>query len=112
MGLKRSKLKKRLRKKYHVGEFQEFGCDVEAELREGLTAAAADKVFDEFIEEIERRKLCFGGGSDKRSFRGFLTARPRSSFSEEQRNAIAAWLLEHAKIERSEVGQLVDASID
>ncbi len=59
----KSKLKRRLRKKYHLGEFQELGFELFTALKPDLSEEDFDKFLDDFIEEIERNKLTFGGGN-------------------------------------------------
>ena len=53
---------RRLRKKLHVGEFQEIGFDVDFSFKEGTDIQVIDTVVDEFIAFVEEQGLEFGGG--------------------------------------------------
>ena len=69
--MKLSKLKRRLRKKYHAGEFQEFGFEIVAHLTEGLKETEFDKFASDFIlEAIEKNYLMFSGGVIKKNGKG------------------------------------------
>ena len=66
----KSKLKKRLRKKYHVGEFQQFGFTVliivkEIDPDDKSYNAIIDRMHDEVISIVESEKLCLAGGGGK-----------------------------------------------
>jgi uncharacterized protein YggL (DUF469 family) len=53
-------MRKRLRKKKHVGEFREYGVEFAATVKPGVDF---DAFCDDFIDEcIESRGLAFGGG--------------------------------------------------
>lgn len=75
----KSKLKRRLRKKFHVGEFQELGFEIIANLKSDLTEMESDKFYDEFIEFIEKNKLLFGGGGGLEDLKGFIISAKRFS---------------------------------
>lgn len=108
MGLIKSKLKKRLRKKYHVGEFQELGFEIFTKLKFKLSENEFDKFVDDFIEEIGANKLLFGGGG-REAWEGFITSAKRfSSPTEEQRNKIGQWLKNRAEVEDVKIGELKD----
>ena len=56
-------VKKRLRKKRRVGEFQEFGFGAGFRFSDLLTMEARNNLLNRFIEEaIEKNGLQFGGG--------------------------------------------------
>lgn len=57
-------MKKRLRKKKRVGEFQEYAFGAGMRLDDSLDAQSVDEIFDYFIEKaIEDNELgVFGGG--------------------------------------------------
>src|SRR5687768_5848614 len=111
--MRKSKLKKRLRKKLHVGEFQEFGFQVEVKFKLNLSESVSDKIYDDFIALIEANNLAFGGGSSPETFQGFVTAWGNyQSPCEEQRKKIEKWFESHIQIADYEVGKLVDAWYD
>ncbi|MFC1757207.1 50S ribosome-binding protein YggL [Planctomycetota bacterium] len=92
-------MKKRLRKKRRLGEFREFGFEVEF--------VTSEPVLDEFIDMIEENHLQFGGGGLE-SWEGYVQGEWRKSVTEEQREAVRQWLLNHPKIEAVKVGEFVD----
>ncbi len=102
-----------MRKKLHIGEFQEFGFLVEAEFKPNLKASESDRAFDEFIDEIEANKLGFSGGSSPDGFQGFVTAIEKyQSPNTAHREKIKKWLENRIEISKYEVGNLVDAWYD
>ncbi len=111
--MKKSKLKRRLRKKYHVGEFQEFGFEIFVTFRLNLSETDSDQLYDEFIVEIEANKLLFGGGGGLGSMQGFVTASKNyQSPNIEQREKIKNWLENHREIAGCKVGNFKDAWYD
>ncbi len=102
-------MKKRLRKKRRLGEFQELGFEVTFE----CNAALAEEVLGAFIDgAIEANGLAAGGGgADLQSF--FVTsARRRCSANEMQRAAVESWLTANSRVLKSAVGPLRDAWYD
>jgi uncharacterized protein YggL (DUF469 family) len=65
-------MRKRLRKKKHVGEFQEFGVELELTLREGVDFATFLEDF--LIHAVEANKLAFRGRRSRKSSRPILGA--------------------------------------
>lgn len=58
-------IKKRLRKKFHIMEFTEYGVDFELKFTGDLPLDQFEKLVDSFvIEFLESRKLCGCGGWD------------------------------------------------
>lgn len=101
---------KRLRKKLHVGEFQEFGFSVSFNLSENLDREALNSFTDQFLAQaIENNGLLFGGGIGN----GFVTALNRqgkgSSASEEHRILVRNWLAAHPLVTEVQIGELLDA---
>ena len=100
---------KRLRKKLHVGEFQEFGFAISFLLPENLDKEKLDDFSDQFIgEAIEKNNLQFGGGLGKDSF-GFVTLDRRGSATEEHRALVGSWLASQPIVTQIQIGELVDA---
>ena len=92
MGLIKSKLKRRLRKKYHLGEFREFGFEVAIEFENNLSEKLFDKFYDEFIEEIENLELLFGGGGCPLNVNGFIcSAKKYSSPSSAKKESLGSF---------------------
>ena len=103
-------MKKRLRKKLHLGEFQEFGFDVACRFVKNLSDDQIDRFIDTFIiEAIENNGLCCGGGGDKNEWSVFVTRDGRDSVTESHREKVASWLKSNEFVAEFEVGDLMDA---
>jgi uncharacterized protein YggL (DUF469 family) len=104
-------MKKRLRKKFRVGEFQEFGFAVELELAGKGMGDAVPELVDRFLGEVvEAGRLCAAGGGQGTRWNFFIcsTAR-RGSVDERQRQQVAEWLAAAPGLASHQVGPLVDA---
>ena len=111
--MKHSKLKRRLRKKLRIAEFQELGFEISVEFKSNLSKTDFDKFLDEFIEEIEENKLLFGGGGNEEVWAGFVTSSKNyQSPTDEQRKKIKSWLESRPEIAKCEVGNFTDAWYD
>jgi len=103
-------MKKRLRKKLHVGEFQELGCEVRFQVVDNLSQDAFDAVMDAFISQaIEAHGLLCGGGGKNPEWSVFVTREGRGSLTEEHRQAVERWLASRAEVNTVQIGPLVDA---
>lgn len=106
----KSKLKRRLRKKFHLGEFQEFGFDVSINFKAEIDEVISDKFWVEFINEIEKNDLICGGGGNSKYCKFFVTSRRKfNSPKEIDRTKIKNWLENYFEIESFSVGELRDA---
>ena len=61
-------MKKRLRKKLHLKEFQEFAFSTGFKCIDGIDDDAFDDILDRFIDMIEANHLECGGGGDQNEF--------------------------------------------
>jgi len=96
----------RLRKKLHLGEFQELGFDIETELKAPLVGDAEEALLIAFIEGIiEPRGLIFGGGVSC----GYVCKAGGGSATEEDRNAVQEWLEARSEFTSVKVHGLTDA---
>jgi uncharacterized protein YggL (DUF469 family) len=104
-------MKKRLRKKKRVGEFQEFGFKLGFEMDATLSNEERNALLDAFIKEaIESNGLEFGGGGSGSVWDGFAAAnRHRGSAAERHREAVRNWLEGNRKITGFWIGELRDA---
>lgn len=111
MEMKRLKLKKRLRKKLHVGEFQELCFEINAQLKTDLNETDFDKFVDDFIlEAIERNQLEFGGGGNPEKWNGFASlSKKYGSPTDNHREKVRNWLEKRAEVVEYEIGNLRDA---
>ncbi len=100
-------MKKRLRKKLHRGEFQEFGFPVAWQFSPALDSEGCELFFDALIGKVEAAGLSFGGGGGPEGGSGFLCLAKRGSASEKDRVQLAEWFRK-LEIEVT-VGPLEDA---
>jgi hypothetical protein len=102
-------MKKRLRKKKHLGEFREDGFAVRIVMKDALAAEAHNAFVEALVAAVEAHGLAFGGGGIPPVFDGFVTRAAKGSASEADRAAMAAFLDAHEAVVAHEVGPLVDA---
>ena len=102
-------MRKRLRKKKHLGEFQELGFQVEWRFAPSLTLEEIDPFWHGLIDLMEANGLGFGGGGDTAQGSGFITRMHRSSATGQDRSLVGDWLQARPKIAQVNVGPLVDA---
>ena len=94
-------MKKRLRKKRHLGEFRQTGFSVDCRIRSGLSAAEFEEFTDQFIvQAIEGNSLVFGGGgSPNRNWSGVVCRDDRyDSTTSTDRAAVQSWLEPRAEV--------------
>jgi uncharacterized protein len=100
---------KRLRKKLHIGEFQEFGLNLSFSLKDALEAEALDTFIDEFIlEAIENNGLVYGGGVGNETC-GFVALEGQGSVTDAHIAKLKSWLQAQSNVTNIEIGALVDA---
>ncbi|MBF5007401.1 YggL 50S ribosome-binding family protein [Diaphorobacter caeni] len=97
---------RRQRKKMHIAEFQELGFEYEVELKDKLSPDAQEALMDQFLTEVVvPRSLMLGGWLSE----GFVTAYPRGSATEEDRQVVEKWLKAQFKDAPVRVSELKDA---
>lgn len=102
-------MRKRIRKKKHLGEFQEFGFTLTFTTQD-LTSAQQDAFWDRWLlDAVEANGLAFGGGQRQSSWSGFITMARRGSVTEGHRATIEEWLSNEAMVTEHNVSALVDA---
>ena len=104
-------MKKRLRKKKRIGEFQEFGFKVGFRFSSTLTKNTRNDLLDRFIKEaIEDNGLQFGGGGGETEWDGFVALdKTRGSASENHREAVEQWFIQEPEILEYYISTLIDA---
>jgi uncharacterized protein len=96
---------KRLRKKLHIAEFKEEGFEVSFLFGAGLSNEEELDTLTRFIvQAIESRGLAFGGGEG-----GFVTRASGGSTTNEDRDAVEAWLRNCPNIKLVSVSENTDA---
>ena len=100
-------MKKRLRKKKHIGEFKIWGVPITIKR---AMKTNFDSFLDKFIEEaIEASDCYFGGGGGKEDhLEGFIELGHSSEQPESRLNKISKWLDERTDIEKYVTGELID----
>jgi len=99
-------MKKRLRKKKHLKEFQELVCKVSIKLK---PLTDFDTFLDDFIENgIEGNGLYFGGSGKDLELDGFVELGRRQVFKQKQ-DLVSEWLKNHKDIESFSLKEPVDA---
>ena len=102
-------MKKRMRKKLYLGEFQEFGFEVQFRLPAELSAADLEVFFERFMAEaVERNGLMAGGGCGT-DWDIFVTLADRGSAEEKHRKLVDDWLKNSSQVSEIRIGPLVDA---
>lgn len=100
------KRSRRLMKKLHLGEFQEFGFEFSVRFKQGMSPENGELLAGKFLSEIiEPKGLGLGGWINQ----GYIAKAGRGSVSEEDRNEISNWLKTRNEIESVHVGPLTDA---
>lgn len=103
-------MKRRLRKKRHLGEFQEFGFEVSYRVAPHVPEAEREEVLWKFITEaVEPNGLAAGGGGGEDHSFFVVTAKNRASATDAQRLALREWLTKCPEVVDPEVGPLRDA---
>jgi uncharacterized protein YggL (DUF469 family) len=99
-------MKKRLRKKKHLGEFTEYGRQlvINRNLKDGF-----DEFLDAFIEEAIETDGCYCGGGGKEDKLDVIVELGRRSDDPDARlNKITAWLDARPDVEKWRVGEEFD----
>lgn len=106
-------MKKRLRKKYHLHEYQELCFDINFKYKGITLSPEGDLFWDEFILEcIEGNGLncCGGMADDGWAFTAHSVDKSKSI--ENQREAVRSWLESRPDVEQVSCGDFKDAWYD
>ena len=99
-------MRKRLRKKKHLGEFQEFGVELAATLHVGVDVFT---FLDDFLcDAVEANQLQFGGGGSHAELNGFIEL-GRREVRDSNLAAVTAWLAADPRVSSFNLGTPVDA---
>ena len=98
-------MKKRLRKKLRLKDFQELGFQVSFDLAVEPKSAAELAFMEELLTFVESIDLFIGGSST--SF--YAVADNHNSATPEQQEALRDWLSQNASVSNVNIGPLTDA---
>ncbi len=104
-------MKKRLRKKKRLGEFQEFGFKAGFRFSNQLSNQSRNDLLNRFIEiAIEKNGLQYGGGGGANEWNGFVVLnKSRGSALEKHRQAVGSWFIHEAEVREYYVTDMIDA---
>ncbi len=103
-------MKKRLRKKYRVGEFRELCFEFSFEYKGDVEAPECEQFLHAFVEEcIEANGLNCEGNITESGCNIIARAEDPTRTSEEQRQAVKSWLEARSEVELISFGELEDA---
>ena len=99
-------MKKRLRKKKHVGEFAVLGVPVGIKLVDGTDF---DSFLNAFLTDAIEANGCYvGGGGQKDRFSGFVELGRKADLPEERLKRISRWLDTNSEVEKYVIGEITD----
>jgi uncharacterized protein YggL (DUF469 family) len=104
-------MKKRVRKKKRLGEFQEFGFKTGFCFSDQLSVESRNNLLNRFIEiAIEKNGLQFGGGGGGNEWHGFVTLdNSRGSTLVKHRQAVEIWFILESEISEYYLTDMIDA---
>jgi uncharacterized protein YggL (DUF469 family) len=101
-------MRKRLRKKLHLREFQELGFEVKFKINPDLSIQDRNDLLDRFIEEaIEANGLMFGGGG-LNEWDGMAALCAHGSTTSEHQLLVETWLNNEFNVFSYQIGELFD----
>lgn len=100
-------MKKRLRKKKHLGEFAVRGVSLRVRFASDFDEAAFDGFIDDFIDWIEAKGFLFGGGGSHQSgWDGVIDPGPRLlGIPPDTLEALEAWLGAREQVSGFEISE-------
>lgn len=102
------RLSPRQRKKLRVGEFQELGFTVIANLKDQAADGAHDGLLDAWLDAVEQQGVSFGGHFSDGQLDGIVFPVNGTLVSEEIRQALSAWLAARPEVDNVECSDLLD----
>lgn len=99
------RLKPRQRKKLRVGEFQELGFTVVANL---VDDAASDGLLDAWLDIVEQQGVSFGGHFSDGQLDGIVFPVGGTLVTDEVRATLNTWLAARAEVSNVECSALLD----
>lgn len=106
-------MKKRLRKKYHLGEFQELCFEIRFQFKGKTMSQEGDLFWLEFITAcIEGNGLHCGGAMSDEGWHFTAHSVDKKLAIEEQRAAVMKWLEARSDVAQASCGSFKDAWYD
>jgi len=104
-------MKKRLRKKKRLGEFQEFGFETGFRFSKELNNDSRNQFIDKFIKyAIEDNGLQFGGGGNENEWLGFVSIdKSRGSATVYHQKKVEEWYISQTDVIEYYISELLDA---
>lgn len=100
---------RRLQKKLCIGDFQVLGFHLDFRMHPQTPTLRSSEIFDQFIDQIEERKLSCGGGGGNHKMHFFVLAESQTSASEADR-AHVLWIVnQFPEVIQVNAGPLIDA---
>ncbi len=99
-------MNKRLRKKKHLAEFTEWGCEVAIKLIDGNRF---DPFLDDFIAEIEANQCYCGGGGHDDHLGMFIELGLDRDRAEARLGNIVVWLQARSDVATFKLGKVIDS---
>lgn len=101
-------MKKRLRKKLHLGEFTEYGVALWVRFKPWKTQDEGLDFFDVFAEFIEQMDLLCGGALGD-VWDIFMSKKGRGSVTEQDKDKIKKWLMNYPEVIDFSLSELQNA---
>jgi uncharacterized protein len=100
---------RRLRKKLHVGEFQEFGFTLTFAV--DLQQRGLEEALDGWLDYVESQGWGFGGGGSvlDNQIAGYLCQYDSGTLTESDREQVAQWLTSQSWVTTHQLATLSDA---
>lgn len=102
------RLKPRQRKKLRVGEFQELGFTVIANLKEDIASSAYDGLLDAWLDIVEQQGVSFGGHFSDGQLDGIVFPVNGVAVTTDILATLNAWLSARAEVSNVECSELLD----
>lgn len=103
---RKKKMRKRTRKKWHLKEFQEFGC--ESNINLDPTADFDEFVGDFVVNAVENNGMRFGGGGNVDELEGYIELGKRKVYLQNL-EILKKWLDNHPSVIKWTLSPLEDA---
>ena len=105
-------MKKRLRKKLRVGDFQELGFKISVQLPDSISEDDFDQQIEDFTVNIvaKNEMLCSGLEADKELLLYLEHAQPYSSITIDQRKTVEDWMSASTSFKNYTVSELIDVN--